>query len=82
MAFTSLMLLSEDPVFILDGAHNPNGVAALSESIKAFLPDKKVIFVMGVMKDKDHQEMLKLITPFAESFIAELPYDGRGLDPA
>ena len=74
-------LLSEDPVFILDGAHNPNGVAALSESIKAFLPDKKVIFVMGVMKDKDHQEMLKLITPFAESFIAELPYDGRGLDP-
>lgn len=74
-------LLSEDPVFILDGAHNPNGVAALAESIKAFLPDKKVIFVMGVMKDKDHLEMLKLITPFAESFIAELPYDGRGLEP-
>ena len=75
-------LLSEDPIFILDGAHNPNGVAALAESIKAFLPDQKVIFVMGVMKDKDHLEMLKLITPFAESFIAELPYDGRGLDPA
>ncbi|MCR5008304.1 MAG: bifunctional folylpolyglutamate synthase/dihydrofolate synthase [Oribacterium sp.] len=74
-------LLSENPVFILDGAHNPNGVAALAESIKAFLPDKKVIFVMGVMKDKDHLQMLKLITPFADSFIAELPYDGRGLDP-
>jgi len=74
-------LLSEDPVFILDGAHNPNGAAALAESIKAFLPDKKVIFVMGVMKDKDHLNMLKIITPFAESFIAELPYDGRGMDP-
>jgi dihydrofolate synthase/folylpolyglutamate synthase len=74
-------LLSEDPVFLLDGAHNPNGAAALAESIKAFLPDKKVIFVMGVMKDKDHLNMLKIITPFAESFIAELPYDGRGMDP-
>ena len=74
-------LLSENPVFILDGAHNPNGVAALAESIKAFLSYKKVIFVMGVMKDKDHLQMLKLITPFADSFIAELPYDGRGLDP-
>ncbi|WP_044916782.1 bifunctional folylpolyglutamate synthase/dihydrofolate synthase [Oribacterium sp. FC2011] len=74
-------LLSGDPVFILDGAHNPNGAEALAESIKVFLPDQKIIFVMGVMKDKDHLEMLKIITPFADSFIAELPYDGRGLEP-
>ncbi|SFG74607.1 bifunctional folylpolyglutamate synthase/dihydrofolate synthase [Oribacterium sp. WCC10] len=73
-------LLSEDPVLIIDGAHNPDGVEALVDSINAFLPDQKICFVMGVMKDKDYHEMLKLITPFAESFITELPYAARGLD--
>ena len=74
-------LLSHDPVFIVDGAHNPDGVMALIESIKTFLPDEKICFVMGVMKDKDYHEMLRLITPFAESFVTELPYSARGLDP-
>ena len=74
-------LLSTDPYCIVDGAHNPNGVMALIESIKTFLPDRKICFVMGVMKDKDYHEMLRLITPFAESFVTELPYSARGLDP-
>lgn len=74
-------LLSTEPVLIVDGAHNPDGVMALIESIKTFLPDEKICFVMGVMKDKDYHEMLRLITPFAESFVTELPYSARGLDP-
>jgi len=74
-------LLSSDPVFIVDGAHNPDGVRALINSIRTFLPGKKICFVMGVMKDKDYHEMLRLITPFAESFVTELPYSTRGLDP-
>ncbi|MBP3804648.1 MAG: hypothetical protein J6I76_12280, partial [Oribacterium sp.] len=74
-------LLSTDPYCIVDGAHNPNGVMALIGSIKTFLPDRKICFVMGVMKDKDYHEMLRLITPFAESFVTELPYSARGLDP-
>ena len=73
--------LSSDPVFIVDGAHNPDGVRALINSIRTFLPGKKICFVMGVMKDKDYHEMLRLITPFAESFVTELPYSTRGLDP-
>ena len=74
-------LLSTEPVLIVDGAHNPDGVMALINSIKTFLPHEKICFVMGVMKDKDYHEMLRLITPFAESFVTELPYSARGLDP-
>lgn len=74
-------LLSTEPVLIVDGAHNPDGVMALINSIKTFLPHEKICFVMGVMKDKDYHEMLRLITPFAESFVTELPYSTRGLDP-
>ncbi|ETP73664.1 folylpolyglutamate synthase/dihydrofolate synthase [Lachnospiraceae bacterium JC7] len=74
-------LLSTEPVLIVDGAHNPDGVMALINSIRTFLPHEKICFVMGVMKDKDYHEMLRLITPFAESFVTELPYSARGLDP-
>ena len=74
-------LLSQDPVVIIDGAHNPDGVNALIGSIETFLPDTKINFVMGVMKDKDYHTMLRLISPYAESFTTELPYSARGLDP-
>jgi dihydrofolate synthase/folylpolyglutamate synthase len=74
-------LLSHDPVVIVDGAHNPDGVNALTGSIETFLPDTKINFVMGVMKDKDYHTMLRLISPYAESFTTELPYSARGLDP-
>ena len=37
-----LELLCEDPIVLLDGAHNPNGIGALKEAIKKFLPDKKM----------------------------------------
>ncbi len=74
-------LLSQDPVLIVDGAHNPDGANALVGSIDTFLPDTKINFVMGVMKDKDYHSMLRLITPYAASFITEIPYNQRGLAP-
>lgn len=74
-------LLNRDPVVIVDGAHNPNGVEALVRSIKTYFPDKKCIFVMGVMADKNYHDMVKLVTPLAESFITELPDNDRALSP-
>jgi len=74
-------LLSHNPVVIVDGAHNPDGVTALISSIETFFPETKINFVMGVMKDKDYHTMLKLITPYAASFITEIPYNQRGLAP-
>ncbi len=72
-------VLSREPLLIVDGAHNPNGVEALVDTIRAYFPDQKINFVMGVMKDKDYHTMLRLIAPFAARFITELPDAHRAL---
>lgn len=74
-------LLSRTPLLIVDGAHNPNGVEALVDTIRAYFPDQKINFVMGVMKDKDYHTMLRLIAPYAARFITELPDAHRALLP-
>lgn len=74
-------VLSREPLLIVDGAHNPNGVEALVDTIHAYFPDQKINFVMGVMKDKDYHTMLRLIAPYAARFITELPDAHRALRP-
>ncbi len=66
-------VLGTDPLFIVDGAHNPNGVEALMESVETYLASCDVIFLMGVMADKDYDEMIRLAAPHAAHFIAEVP---------
>lgn len=56
-----LELLRQEPLVLLDGAHNPNGVAALKEAVQAFLPDKPVTCVMGMLADKDVDSALALL---------------------
>lgn len=46
-------ILCSDPLVILDGSHNDGSTAALGEYINNFLPQKKVLAVMGMMADKD-----------------------------
>ena len=66
-------ILCEDPVFVLDGAHNPHGIEATAKSLKEHFKDKKIVFLMGVMRDKDIGNMLGFIMPFAKSFVAVAP---------
>lgn len=61
-------ILSEDPFLLVDGAHNSNGVCALRDSLAALFPGEKFHFVMGVMADKDYEEMIGLLLPLAIDF--------------
>ena len=69
-------LMQDDPAVILDGAHNPNGVEALVDSLQASFPKRKIIFVVGVMRDKDIHDMILKTAPYAKEFIAEVPISG------
>ena len=46
---------------IIDGAHNPNGIAALRESLDYYFPDKKRRYVFGCLKNKDYKKMMALL---------------------
>ena len=75
-------LIHRDPLFILDGSHNPQGMEATAESLRAFFPDRKLWFLMGIMADKDVHAVAKLLAPLAAGFAAVEPPNPRAMKPA
>lgn len=61
-------ILRKQPFLLVDGAHNSNGVAALKASLETFFPGEKFHFVMGVMADKDYEQMVEELLPIALDF--------------
>ncbi|MDD5597714.1 MAG: bifunctional folylpolyglutamate synthase/dihydrofolate synthase [Victivallaceae bacterium] len=54
---------------IIDGAHNPNGVETLLESLRDFIRDEKITVIFGSFKDKNSFECLEILEPLAEYFV-------------
>ena len=75
-------VLRRDPLFLLDGGHNPQCAEALTACLREYLPGKKVTFLMGMLKDKDYPTVVDLVAPFAERFVCIRPHSPRALDPA
>lgn len=73
-------ILGENPVFILDGAHNPHGMKATVNSLKDHFNDHKIHFVVGAMADKDVKGMMEMLIPLAESFVAVKPDNPRAME--
>ena len=57
-------IVSENPLVILDGCHNEDSARALRSVVEKHLSDKKVIAVMGMMQDKDIDNVLSLLLPY------------------
>ena len=72
-------VLRRDPVFIVDGGHNPHGTKATAESLQRLFPGKKFTFVTGVMADKDVEAILGLIVPLADQFFTVRPNNPRAM---
>ena len=74
-----LEVLEKEPLFLLDGGHNPQCAEALAASLKNILGDKKAVFLMGVLADKDYKQVLDFIKPYASEFICLTPFSERAL---
>lgn len=46
---------------IVDASHNPNGAAALRESLDFYYPDKPRCFVFGCLRNKDYKKMMEIL---------------------
>jgi len=73
-------ILGRNPVFILDGSHNPQGMEATADSLRNHFADKKIIFVVGVMADKDVDAMMGHIAPLAKVFLTVKPNHERAME--
>ena len=73
--------LSDDPLVVYDGAHNPQGIGALMDSLQTYFPERKVNIISGVMGDKDYGEMVEKLKPVAEmAFVVTPPDNPRSLN--
>lgn len=61
--------ISDDPLIVLDGAHNPAGVEALVETIDKKWKDKSIIILFAAFKDKAIDPMLTLLSSRCESLV-------------
>ena len=75
-------ILGRDPIFILDGAHNPHAFEAMADSLRRHFGERKIVFLIGVMADKDVDSMIGFIAPLALAFYAVRPDYPRAMDAA
>lgn len=75
-----LELLSREPVFLLDGAHNPNGMQMLAEAIRSYLPGRRTVCIMGMLKDKDSISAIRYLDGLFCHVITLTPDNPRALD--
>ena len=72
-------VFAQDPTFIIDGAHNVDGVQALVDSLVEAFPQAAPVFVVGILADKDYKGMLRLALPHAAQFVTITPPIARGI---
>lgn len=73
--------IAEKPDFYIDGAHNEAAVKSLVKTVEFYFTNKKIIYIMGVLKDKDYEKMIQLSHPYADSIITvKTPDNPRAMD--
>jgi dihydrofolate synthase / folylpolyglutamate synthase len=77
-----LQLVAEDPLTVLDGAHNPDAARALAASLPALLDGRPLAIVLGVLEDKDAVGMLEALLARCERAWFTAPPSERALSPA
>ncbi|MFH0885215.1 MAG: folylpolyglutamate synthase/dihydrofolate synthase family protein [Candidatus Micrarchaeota archaeon] len=63
-----LQIICREPLVVADGAHNPDGIRALVESMDIY-PREKLVCVFSALKDKDYREMLSILAPICDEII-------------
>ena len=75
-------VIKTEPLTIIDGAHNPDGAAILSESVDRYLVGKKINLVFGMLRDKDILSVAKLLAVRANRIIITEPESPRAASSA
>ncbi len=75
-----LQVVRDEPVVLVDSAHNAPAAGALAESLRELFPETKVTFVLGVLNDKDLAGIAGHLGPLAARVIATRPKTPRAFE--
>ena len=73
-------VISRDPVFILDGGHNPQCLDAADDALRRLLPGKRVVFLVGMLRDKDVEEMVTRLRTVSDQYVTITPVSDRAME--
>lgn len=79
-----LELVRTSPTVLVDGAHNPAGIAALREAVDEAFTLQRLVGIVGVMTDKNAEAILSELVPLLDEVVitqsrSERAYDGQDL---
>ena len=60
-----LEVINKEPIIVLDGAHNLEGIEVLKRSIDKYFKFNNLYLIIGILKDKEVEKMVEVITPSA-----------------
>jgi dihydrofolate synthase/folylpolyglutamate synthase len=73
-----LEIIQQNPIVIVDAAHNPQGAKALADSLDTLLPDQKKILVLGLVDDKERDGIIQALGRNTRAAIVTRPQGPRG----
>ena len=73
-------IVRRDPLFIIDGGHNPQCIDALEKNIRDYLAGRRIIALTGVLTDKDYVQMYRPVMPYVDTFVCITPPNPRKLE--
>ena len=73
-------VLNKEPLFIVDGAHNEDAWKKLSADVRKYFTNRKLIYIIGVLGDKEYPKMLDMLTPDMYSAFTVTTDSPRALD--
>ena len=70
-------VLREKPYFVIDGAHNEPAAKKLVQSVSAYFSNKRIIYIMGMLKDKEYEKVAEITYPYADQIITVTPPENK-----
>lgn len=74
-------LLKRSPDVIIDGAHTPEGMRLLKSALIKLYPSRKPLLLLGILKDKNVETLVRTIAPIAKRVVCVAPHSDRSLNP-
>ena len=71
-------VLSRKPYFIADGAHNRDAARRLAESIEFYFTNRRILYIIGMLRDKEQEEVLRVTCPLAAQVLTVPTRGERG----
>ena len=74
-------IISKKPYFVVDGAHNEDAAKKLAKSIDFYFTNKRIIFIMGILRDKEYEKIIHHTARYADQIITvKTPNNPRAMD--